>query len=181
MIENRYIIIDRDGTIIIDKNYLSDPDQIEFETRAIAGLRLMRSFGFRLLIVTNQSGVGRGYFSLEQMNETNSKLIGMLEQNGIKIEGIFSCPHSPDKNCDCRKPNIGLITEAKEKFGFKPGNCIVIGDKAADIKLGKNICAGTILVRTGYGQKTESLDNTTPDVIADNLEAAAYEIQSREL
>src|SRR4249920_553830 len=97
----RLALIDRDGTIIVDKVYLSDPDGIEFAPGAIEGLQLMRDAGFVLVLITNQSGIARGYFDLATLGRIHDRLQSMLAANGLKLEAIYFCPHGPADGCDC--------------------------------------------------------------------------------
>ncbi len=99
---DRVVLLDRDGTIVVDKDYLSDPNLLELAPYAAQGLRWLYSHGYRLIVVTNQSGVGRGFFSLADMEAVNARLIAMVEDIGARIERIYSCPHAPDDVCRCR-------------------------------------------------------------------------------
>jgi len=142
----RVVVLDRDGTIVIDKHYLDDPDELEFLPNAAAGLRLLHAAGHRLVVVTNQSGVGRGRFSLARMHEVNARLEQMVVAAGARLEAVYSCPHSPDDCCSCRKPGTALMQQAAEELGFEPSDTIVVGDKASDVELGVNVGAITMLV-----------------------------------
>ena len=175
----RYVILDRDGTIIEDKHYLSDPDQVELLQHSVPGLKRIVSLGFGLLIVTNQSGVGRGYYTEEQVHEVNNRLIEMLGEEGIWVDAIRYCPHIPEDNCECRKPHPGLVENAAIELGFDPAESIVIGDKRCDIDMAKAVGGCSILVRTGYGSEHERLDGVEPDWIADDLAAAAAIIEKQ--
>lgn len=166
-------ILDRDGTVIVDKDYLADPEGVELLPGSAEGLRRLRALGLRLVIVTNQSGVGRGYFSADAMHAVNDRVREILAASGAPVEGIYACPHGPDENCACRKPQPGLIEQAAADLGFDPAECVVIGDKAADIELGKALGAMTVLVRTGYGAQTEADASACPDYVADTLLDAA--------
>lgn len=169
----RFAILDRDGTIIVEKHYLSDPKLVELLPGAAEGLRALSEAGFGLIIVTNQSGIGRGYFSQDQLTAVNKKMCALLQEHGIPIAGIFYCPHTPDDACTCRKPLPGLILKAGEKLSFDPAKSYVIGDKPCDIELGQNVKAKTFLVRTGYGAQHEKEQKISPDFIVDDLREAA--------
>ncbi len=169
------IICDRDGTIIEEKEYLSNPDDIVFLPGALEGLKLMNHLGHKVVIVSNQSGVGRGYFSFERMNEVNGRILKLLEAEGVEISGVYCCVHHPDDNCDCRKPKAGLVLMAAEEIGFDPENTIVIGDKTSDIDLAQTLNSFPILLRTGYGKDTEKLLNGFKGkIVKDLLEASEY-------
>lgn len=153
MKKRRFVLLDRDGTIIVEKNYLSDPDNIELLPGVLDALKKLKKLGLGLLIITNQSGIGRKYFDLETLEKINQKLADLLLSRGVVLDGIYFCPHTPEDNCACRKPKVELVEKAKDKHNFDPKSCFVIGDNKGDIELGKNIGATTILVRTGYGEK----------------------------
>ena len=129
----RLAILDRDGTIIIDKVYLSDPDGVEFAPGAVDGLHLLRNAGFALVLVTNQSGIARGYFAWEAVERVHQRLKAMLATEGIRLEAIYVCPHGPADLCDCRKPAPGLALSALRDLGFRPEEAVLIGDSDADM------------------------------------------------
>ncbi len=133
----------------------------------------MREAGYMALLVTNQSGVARGYFDMEQLGRVHSRVEELLAAEGARLDGIFVCPHLPDDNCSCRKPSPGLIAKAVERFGVAPHKSYVIGDKPCDIELGTQVGATTILVRTGYGAQYEGDPLCRPDFVCDNLLDAA--------
>jgi D-glycero-D-manno-heptose 1,7-bisphosphate phosphatase len=171
--KRRFVILDRDGTINIHKNYISDPDEIELIPGAAEGLRLMKKLGLGLIVITNQSAVGRGYFDLTRLDEINQRLIDLLYAENILLDGIYYCPHTPEDQCDCRKPKPALVEKAAVELGFNPSASFVIGDNICDIELGKNIEATTILVRSGYGDSIARGGVITPDFIAVDLVSAA--------
>ncbi len=169
MKKKRFVLFDRDGTIIVERNYLSNPDHIELIPGVSDALMELKKLGLGLLIITNQSGIGRKYFDLTTLDKIHQKLIDLLLKEGVVIDGIYFCPHVPEDNCLCRKPGTKLIEEAKRKNNFDPKDCFVVGDNKVDIELGKNIGATTILVRTGYGLQTEK-EGVGSDYVVDNLE-----------
>jgi len=171
--KRRFVILDRDGTINIHKNYISDPDEIELIPGAAEGLRLMKKLGLGLIVITNQSAVGRGYFDLTRLDEINQRLIDLLYAENILLDGIYYCPHTPEDQCDCRKPKPALVEKAAVELGFNPSASFVIGDNICEIELGKNIEATTILVRSGYGDSIARYGVITPDFIAVDLVSAA--------
>ena len=176
----RFVLLDRDGTVIEDKHYLHDPDEVELLPGAVAGLSRMRDLGFGLILVTNQSGVGRGYFTHDQVRAVNERLAGMLAEHGLEFDGIFYCPHEPEKECDCRKPAPGLVIQAAATLQFDPTESYMIGDKACDVGLGRAVGATTILVRTGKGAVEEPacLDAGLVDFVARDLVDAASFIEA---
>ncbi|MAG50565.1 D-glycero-beta-D-manno-heptose-1,7-bisphosphate 7-phosphatase [archaeon] len=176
---NKAIFFDRDGTINVDKGYVYKLEDLEFEKNAIEGLKELTKTEYKLIVITSQSGVGRGYYTEEDMHKFNHELIRRLNEKGIKIENIYFCPHHPEKgigkykvDCDCRKPEPGLIMGAKNEYNLTLQDSIMIGDKTSDIEVGKRSRCKTILVKTGEGGKDKSY-NIKPDYVADDLLDAA--------
>ena len=163
-----YLILDRDGTLIKEKHYLSDPDQVELIDGVVVGLRRIRELNWGLIVVTNQSGLGRGYFDKAHLEMVNERMMDYLAEEGVSLDGIYYCPHTPDIGCRCRKPKPGLIMQAAKDFDFDPRECVVVGDKICDIELGSRVGAKTILVRSGYGAETEKRQNCNADFIIDH-------------
>lgn len=176
----RYILLDRDGTIIFDRHYLSDPDGVELLPGAAKGLRRMLDLGFGLAVLTNQSGVERGYYDEASVHACNQRMIDLLAPHGVTVDQVFFCPHAPDTRCDCRKPQPGLMRQAAEALGFDPSDAYMIGDKEADMGVGRNTGATTILVRTGKGAAEEATCGHLADHVADDLVEAARIIESLE-
>ena len=179
MSQRRFVVLDRDGTINADRHYLSAPDQVELLPEAAAGLRAMRAMGLGLVVVTNQSAVGRGYFDLARLEEIHNRLRELLAADEVELDGIYVCPHLPDDGCDCRKPLPGLLWRAAAELAFDPRACFVIGDKPCDIELGKSVAATTLLVRSGYGAENEAAGTVAADYVVDDLLAAARLIERR--
>lgn len=171
MTQRRFVLVDRDGTINVERDYLSDPNDLELIPGAAQGLRLLKELGFGLAVITNQSGIARGYFSHETLDAIHGRLKEMLGAESITLDGLYICPHGPDEDCDCRKPLPGMALQAAGELDFDPKQAFVIGDKAADVDLGKGVGATSILVRTGHGRKHEG--KCQPDFVADDLLAAA--------
>jgi len=171
-VKRRFVVLDRDGTIIEEVSYLSDPKQIALIPGAAKALRDLRGMGFGLVVITNQSAVGRGYFDEAQLTRIHARLLEMLRAEEITLDGLYFCPHTPLDLCLCRKPQTGLIQKASEDLDFDLSGSIVIGDKASDIKMGCRVGALTMLVRTGYGAQVASEQKVAPDYIVDDLPAA---------
>jgi D-glycero-D-manno-heptose 1,7-bisphosphate phosphatase len=166
----RAIILDRDGTIVRDHHYLDDPRLLQFLPGAAAALRQFRERGHPIIIVTNQSGVGRGRLTLERMHEINERFVQMVEEIGAGVDRLYSCPHKPEDDCECRKPKTKLVLDGAAAVGFEPAHSVVIGDKSSDIALGRNLQAVTMLV-SNDGRAYDA-DWVKPDyVIRDLLEA----------
>lgn len=175
------IFLDRDGTIIEDKNYISRPDQVIILPGAVAALQNLQSAGFKLFIVSNQSGVGRGYFSLEDAEKVNEHLRQEFGRKGVKFERIYIAPEAPNVPSRGRKPSPQFLFDARDEFGINLAQSFMIGDKMIDLQCGWN--AGvkkSILVRTGYGAQVEreSAPELKAALIVDHLGAAATWILS---
>jgi D-glycero-D-manno-heptose 1,7-bisphosphate phosphatase len=177
MKRRQFVVLDRDGTIIVERHYLSDPLEIEFLPGAVTGLRTLRALGLGLVVVTNQSAVGRGIFDEGRLDLIHRRLCALLQAEGIQLEGIYFCPHRPDADCSCRKPKPTLIERAAKDLDFDLQASFVIGDKPADIEMGRQVKATTFLVRTGYGAEFADDPAVRPDYVADDLSSAAQMIQ----
>ena len=153
---NRAIFLDRDGTMIEEANYLHRPEQVKIFPATRVGLKKLSDAGFKLFIVSNQSGVGRGYFTMADVDKVNEKLCGDLARDGICIEKIYVAPEKPEDPSRGRKPSPAFLFDARDEFGVEMAESFMIGDKLIDLECGWN--AGvkkSILVRTGYGAETE--------------------------
>lgn len=170
---SRLAALDRDGTLIEERPYLGDPDGVSLLPNAARGLRALQRDGFRLVVLSNQSGVGRGYFGLEAVERVNRRLSDLLAREGVSLDGFYFCPHHPAGGCDCRKPCTGLLERAAREAGAAPWQTFVVGDKECDIEMGRRAGATTLLVRTGWGQQTEVAAAVPPDHIVDDLLEAA--------
>ncbi len=177
----RFVILDRDGTLIVERNYLSTPDEVELLPGAAAGLRRFKELGWGRLVVTNQSGIGRGYFTSDTVHAIHARMTALLAQAGAEIDSIYVCPHTPEDHCDCRKPQTGLVLEAAADWGFKAADCVYIGDKACDIDLGRALGGLTILVLTGYGREHFENGRTQPDFVVRDLNEAVEVALTSEL
>jgi histidinol-phosphate phosphatase family protein len=178
MIQRPFVVLDRDGTIVIEKVYLSKPDQVELVPGAAAGLKHLREIGLDLVVVTNQSGIGRGLFDRSCLDRIHQRMTDLLAAEGAQIDAIYYCPHLPEDGCTCRKPRPGLIERATGELGLSPVPSFVIGDKPCDVDLGREIGAPSILVRTGYGSQFELAGTVNADYIVDDLPSAARLIES---
>jgi D-glycero-D-manno-heptose 1,7-bisphosphate phosphatase len=169
----KLVVIDRDGTIMVDKHYLSDPGQVELLTNAAEGILMLRRAGFKVVMVTNQSGINRGYFDLPTLERIHQRLLSLLRLHGTALDAIYFCPHTPEENCACRKPEIGLLERVARDFDINLADIIVIGDNSCDIEMGHRVGAVTFLVTTGCGLEVLKDASIKPDyVVADVMEAA---------
>ncbi len=174
----RFVLLDRDGTLVESVPYLSDPDQLRLLPGAGEALRLLRDAGLGLAVVTNQSAIGRGYFDLGRLDEVHTRLIDVLAAERVHLDGIYVCPHLPDDDCACRKPRPGLALQAARELGFVPSASFVVGDNLADVELGPALGATTFLVRTGYGAELEREGRARGATVVDDLLAAAVAIRT---
>ena len=173
------IFLDRDGTINREIGYLSEPEKFDLLPNALDGMKKLQDMGFRLVIVTNQGGIGLGYFTKEDFYLVNKKMLTEVSKAGIMIDKIYFCPHSKADNCPCRKPEIGLILRAKEQLNLDLLHSYFIGDGAVDIQAGANAGMRTILIESKL-MADPSLLETKPDFIVKNLLEAAEVILKQE-
>lgn len=173
----RFVALDRDGTLIALKHYLSDPDDVQLLPAAAPALRRLRALGLGLIVITNQSAVGRGIITEAQLGQIHARLDEQLAAEGLALDGVYSCPHAPDHGCECRKPRPGMLLKAAKQLHFEPGRCFVVGDNVADIELGQHVGAATFLVRTGYGAEIEAAGAVKPDFVVDDLLEASERIE----
>lgn len=167
----RFALIDRDGTINVEKHYLSDPDQLELYPGVGEALARLQKAGWGICVLTNQSGIARGYFNYFTLEAIHNRLGQLLGEFGVRVDGIYVCPHGPDDDCLCRKPLPGMVRQAEEHFGFDPAQAVMIGDKEVDVEMGQAVGAKTFLVRTGHGQKAADKGSKADHVVADLAEA----------
>lgn len=172
----RIIFLDRDGTINKDDGYTHKIGDAQLLPNTIKGLQSLQTQGFKLIIVTNQSGIGRGFYTEEQMHKFNNHLLDELKRNNINIEAVLFCPHAPHDGCDCRKPKTKLI-EPYFTPNLDKNNSYVIGDRSSDIELAKNAGLKSVLVTTGISE-TQPEPNSKPTFIAKDLLDAANKIQN---
>ena len=175
--QSAIILIDRDGTINVERHYLSSPEQVELFPRSADGIKLLRSLGLTVVVVTNQSAIGRGLFDLKTLDAIHERLKALLHEEGATVDAIYFCPHTPEDVCNCRKPKAAMAEQAAKEFNANLSQSFLIGDNVCDIELGKNVSATTILVRTGYGEKVLSEGSTNPDYVVEDIFEAACLIE----
>jgi len=175
---NRAVFFDRDGTLIVEKNYLHKPEEVEIFPGAGAALKKLSAAGFRLIIVTNQSGIGRGYYTLADAERVNEHLCRELAREGVRFEKIYIAPEAPDQPSRVRKPAPQFLFDARDEFKLNLAESFMVGDKLIDLECGWN--AGvkkSILVRTGYGAELErqsAAELSRATVVNDLKEMAAW-------
>ena len=170
------VLLDRDGTINCPPHgtrYITSRDEVSLIPGAATGLRAMRDAGVQLMVVTNQSGVGRGLMTHAALVGVNARLRELLEAEGVHLDAIYSCTHAPSDGCSCRKPATGMADLALAGAGHSSGRVFVVGDDIVDIQLGRNIGAKTVLVRTGHGVEVERTGGHGADFVVDGLAQAA--------
>jgi len=179
---NRAVFLDRDGTMIAERNYLCRPEDVDIFPATRTGLKKLCVAGYKLFIVSNQSGVGRGYFTLADVDKVNQHLCGELARDGILFAKIYIAPEAPDKSSRGRKPSPQFLFDARNEFDLNLVESFMVGDKFIDLECGWN--AGvkkSMLVRTGYGAEVEraSANKFASAVIVDDLNGAADWILSQ--
>ncbi len=179
---NRAIFLDRDGTLIVEKEYLHDPAEVEIFPGAGDALKKLGDAGFKLIIVTNQSGIGRGYYTLADAERVNERVCAEFAREGARFEKIYLAPEAPDQPSRGRKPSPQFLFDARDEFNLNLAESFIVGDKLIDLECGWN--AGvkkSILVRTGYGGgvEKESPGKIARAVVVDDLRGAAEWILKR--
>ena len=169
------IFLDRDGTINVEKDYIYKSEDLVFEEGSIEALKTFKNLGYILIVVSNQSGIARGYFTEADLNIFNNNMNEILKKNGVEITEFYCCPHHPDgigkykKICECRKPNNKMIEDAIEKYNIDRAKSYMIGDKISDIGAGLKSNLKTVLVKTGYGLKDMEKIDKNETLICENL------------
>lgn len=185
---NKAVFLDRDGTINKEKNYLYKIDDFEFIPGVLEGLRKLQDLGLLLVIVTNQSGIARGYYTEEDFQKLNNWMISKLNENGIVVSGVYYCPHLPDakierykKDCICRKPKLGLFTRASIDLNINVNNSYAIGDRLRDCSICKDTtCRGFVIRNEEYEDVTDGSCYIGKVTFVDSFLSAVEQIESIE-
>jgi len=177
------IFLDRDGVINEDSpNYIKSPDEFHFIPGSPEAVALLTRKGFEVILITNQSALGRQMITLDTLEAIFDKMRAGIEGAGGEVKDVFYCPHTPDEGCECRKPRPGMILSAMDKYGIDPDSAVMVGDSAKDIECGRAAgCGSTVLVATGNGSKALEVlseKGISPDFFADDLLAAVQWIIS---
>jgi D-glycero-D-manno-heptose 1,7-bisphosphate phosphatase len=162
------IFLDRDGTIMRDVDYCGDPNDVELLPGIPEALRKLRKSGYKLIVITNQSGIGRGYFTEKQYRTVEAEVSRQIGED--LIDATYFCPHLPNAGCKCRKPSPEMILNAARDHNVDLARSFFIGDKESDLECGRNAGVKTILIRTGYGKE---IDGNLADFVAQDLGQAA--------
>jgi len=178
----RAVFLDRDGTLIVEKNYLHRPEDVEIFPGAGGALKKLADAGFKLFMVTNQSGIGRGYFTMADAERVNARLCEDFARAGVCFERIYIAPEAPDQPSRGRKPSPEFLFDAQKEFALDLAESFMVGDKLIDLECGWNAGVKTsILVRTGYGRETEraNAEQTSRAIIVDGLTEMAERVLQR--
>jgi len=173
--KRKAVFIDRDGTLVEEVNFLSRLEDLRLFSYAAEAIRLLKDDGFLIVVVTNQSGIGRRIFEESAMHAIHAQI-----QFDLTLDAFYFCPHLPTDGCRCRKPNTGMIEQASKDLAIDLENSWMVGDKTIDVETGFNAGIKTALVLTGYGQKAAKQLKRKPDVIAENLLEAVKSITNYE-
>jgi len=190
-VKRRAVFIDRDGTISEEVGYVNHPSRYRVFPYAAEAIKLLNEAGWRAILVTNQAGVARGYFTEDLIKLVHDILRQELERNGARLDAIYYCPHHPSVGtppfkvaCDCRKPKPGLIERAARDFDLDLAQSWMVGDRYGDVELARNAGVRSAFVLSGYGRGEWEYQRATwqhePDLIADDLLAAVRKIIAQE-
>jgi histidinol-phosphate phosphatase family protein len=189
MTGNRAVFLDRDGTLIEEVGYLDRPERVVLFPWSVDAVRALNRAGMRVIIVSNQSGIARGFFTSAVVDAVHARIAELLAGGGATVDAYYYCPHHPDgkvreyaRACDCRKPGRGLVDRAVQEFGVDPEQSFAIGDRWLDVALARRVGAKGILVRTGYGATEEHQppDGLVADAVVHNLvEAASWVLMNQ--
>lgn len=161
------VFIDRDGTLMRDVDYCGDPNKVAVFEGVSTALQRLKAGGYKIIVITNQSGIGRGYFNEKAYRAVEEEVARQVGA-GL-IDATYFCPHSPDEVCRCRKPAPGMVTQAAREHSIDLSRSYFIGDKDSDVECGRRAGTKTILVQTGYGGEA---DQDAPDIVVADLAAA---------
>lgn len=150
------VFLDRDGTVSEEIGYIRPEDMGKYALvpGSAQAMKELKAAGFKLLLTTNQSGVGRGYYPVEQVHEVHARLEHLLSREKVSLDGIYFCPHHPDGGCPCRKPRPGMALQAAREWDLDLAACWVVGDKPADVEMAEAAGCRGILVLTGFGNES---------------------------
>jgi len=174
----RAVFLDRDGTMNKDVPYCRRPDDFELFPNTARAIKLLNEHGYKVIVITNQSGVARGYFSEDMLGLIHQKMLNQLAEENAGIDGIYYCPHHPDDDCECRKPKPKMVLQAAKEHDIDLKWSFMVGDKSQDILLGKNAGCHTVLIQSSPDEI--EIEPCLPDYTAADLyEAALWIIDQR--
>jgi D-glycero-D-manno-heptose 1,7-bisphosphate phosphatase len=169
------VFLDRDGTLIEEVNYLARVEDLRIFPYSAEAIRILKNLGFLMVVVTNQSGIGRGVYDVAAMQTIHDEIQKELAGD---IDAFYFCPHTPEEGCRCRKPNTGMIQAACREHSIDIETSWMIGDKDIDVEVGRNAGLSTLLVLTGYGLEHQRSLKVQPDKIVSDLLEAAYHVRA---
>ncbi len=175
--EARAVFLDRDGTLIHDAGYIRDPLQVRLLPGAASGLTRLHQAGFRLVMVSNQSGIGRGMITPAEAEAVHDRLVACLAEHGIQLDAAHYCPHLPEEGCACRKPSPALLLSAARELGIDPGRSWMIGDKESDVAAGRQAGCRTVLLA---GRESRPASGSAADYRAAGWEQVVEHILAQE-
>jgi D-glycero-D-manno-heptose 1,7-bisphosphate phosphatase len=181
------VFLDRDGTVVVERGYITVPDAIELVPGAATAIARLRAAGWKVFIVTNQGCIAKGLITEEELEAIHLRMVAMLAEGGATLDGIFYCPHHPDgevaqyaEECDCRKPRPGMLERAARENGLLLADCVMVGDTLRDVEAAHASGARAVLVRTGHGERTLAENEAHgAEHVAQDLLAAVDWILSR--
>jgi D-glycero-D-manno-heptose 1,7-bisphosphate phosphatase len=177
---NRAVFLDRDGTMTLDVHYCSRPEDLRLFSETGKAVKVLNEFGYKVIVITNQSGIGRGYFTEETLLKIHEKMTHLLAKEGGNLDGIYYCPHRPDENCDCRKPKPGLLLKAAGELDIDLSASWIIGDSLSDLEAARMCGCNSIFINR-TNNKTSGLHQNEPEkplyTITDLLQAIPLIVQ----
>jgi len=180
MTEGRYILLDRDGVINHDSDlFIKSPEEWQPIDGSLEAIAMLNGYGFKIIVISNQSGLARGLFDRSTLDSIHAKMLQMVKANGGKITAIYFCPHGPDEQCGCRKPKPGLLEMFARDYQVDLHDITLIGDSIVDVQAAQSAGANSMLVKTGKGLKTLQQHPDLLIPVFENLYDAAKHITSR--
>lgn len=172
MARSAAVFVDRDDTLMVDVEYCADPALVQLIPGAAEGLRALRKAGYSVVVVTNQSGIGRGYFDIETLDRVNNRLRDELRREGADYDALYYCPHTPEEDCLCRKPKPGLLLKAASELDIDLPASYTLGDRDLDVEAGKAAGTRTVLVSKTHHQGSSGSGLLADSVVANLVDAA---------
>lgn len=174
MMKEVALFLDRDGTVNEECEFMSSPEQVRLIPKSAEAIRDANAEGVKVFIITNQSGIARGFLTEEELGKVHRRLLELLEQERAHIDGIYYCPHHPEfgPDCECRKPKPGLLQRAAKEFNIDLTRSYLVGDRLIDVETGRAAGTTNVLVLTGYGRQeyeTSGMNHPPIDYVAENL------------
>ena len=178
--ERPVVFVDRDGTVMVEREYLADPNRVELVPGAASAIRRLHAAGYAVVMVTNQSGIARGLYGEAEYRRVQQELERQLDERGAVLDAVYHCPHHPEHTgpCSCRKPGTALFERAAQELGLALTGAYFIGDRLRDVTPARALGGRGILVRTGYGESEAAAAPEYVRVVADLEEAVALVVGS---